>query len=306
MSLTLHPTQTDPGCHAVCVVADYKPNPLYLTEHPQPVSQTPLFCCNDERKARRRVTYASTNLKKNYFTTMQEYRQNRCQTFDQRAFNFQTSGPSGPTSGPAGSPTALGDLYVANCQPTGLIAQASVQASVSAFVSLVEGQVPGLSPAVLATLAAAPTPQAALQAIPLLPVPLPTQQAIGAVYNLYYGNPYTNPYLNDSGVAPTNLATACARVVYKPNNYQFAKQGAVSSSTLMLKRNVTTIETNLAGYNRDMLRGTQLGLQNSLTANGQPAIPFLYKNKIQGCNAEVQRRFQNHRSCDNTGGVAPL
>ena len=107
-------------------------------------------------------------------------------------------------------------------------------------------------------------------------------------------------------MAPTNLATACARVVYKPSNYQFAKQGAVSSSTLLLKRNVTTIETNLAGYNRDMLRGTQLGLQNSLTANGQPAIPFLYKNKIQGCNAQVQRRFQNHKSCTTTGGFTPL
>ena len=36
----------------------------------------------------------------------------------------------------------------------------------------------------------------------------------------------------------------CSQVYYKPNNPQFANQGAVSSSTRILKLNVDTISTN--------------------------------------------------------------
>ena len=43
----------------------------------------------DEKKALKRVRPASTNLKKNYYTTHKQYMQNRCQTYEQRVFNFQ-------------------------------------------------------------------------------------------------------------------------------------------------------------------------------------------------------------------------
>lgn len=78
-------------CQGVGMVSSYYPNKNYLTDNPEPVTQTPRFCCNEERKAKRRVIYASTNLKQNYYTTLEQYRQNRCQTYEQRAFNFVTS-----------------------------------------------------------------------------------------------------------------------------------------------------------------------------------------------------------------------
>ena len=51
-------------CSGTGIVADYKPSTTYLTENPEPKTQTPGFCCNAERKALQRVIYASTNLKK--------------------------------------------------------------------------------------------------------------------------------------------------------------------------------------------------------------------------------------------------
>jgi hypothetical protein len=76
-------------CKGFGIVSDYYPNKKYLTNNPEPVTQQPTFCCNEERKAKRRVIYATTKLSKRYYTTHQQYMQNRCQTYDQRAFNFQ-------------------------------------------------------------------------------------------------------------------------------------------------------------------------------------------------------------------------
>jgi len=45
-----------------------------------------------------------------------------------------------------------------------------------------------------------------------------------------------------------------------------------------------------------------LGLENSLNSTGQPSIPFIYKNKVQGCNQQIQTHFQNKNSCVNVSG----
>ena len=64
---------------------------------------------------------SSTLLKKNYYTTAYQYLFNRCQTFDQRAFNFYSGtvdpdSDSDPLAKP-GSALALSNIYVANCNP---------------------------------------------------------------------------------------------------------------------------------------------------------------------------------------------
>ena len=43
----------------------------------------------------------------------------------------------------------------------------------------------------------------------------------------------------------------CNTTIYKPSNSQFAQQGGVSSSTLTLKKNVTTIEKNLLDISKN-------------------------------------------------------
>lgn len=112
-------------CNGVGIVASFKPE-TYLTNNPEPSVTTPPLCCNEQRKALRRVLPANTNLPKNYFTTLQQYRQNRCQTYDQRVFNFQTGSDMLSNSGIApellkyskpGDPLSSLNLYVANCYP---------------------------------------------------------------------------------------------------------------------------------------------------------------------------------------------
>lgn len=59
--------------------------------------------------------------------------------------------------------------------------------------------------------------------------------------NSYKSNCNPNVYNKDED--PLNT-TGCQNVVYKPSNYQYAKQGAVSSSDRMLKLNLDTINKN--------------------------------------------------------------
>lgn len=103
-----------PICSSIPVTSNYKPT-TNLTQNPLPRSQTVSLCCNEQRKALKRVRPASTNLSKNYYTTSSSYLQNRCQTYKQRAFNFVSSGSSIATPG---TPQALSNTYVANCYPT--------------------------------------------------------------------------------------------------------------------------------------------------------------------------------------------
>jgi hypothetical protein len=62
----------------------------------------PVYINTPEAKARRRSMYANTNLKPDYFNSLQACREKRCQTFDQRSFNFERN---------------LGEALYANCQP---------------------------------------------------------------------------------------------------------------------------------------------------------------------------------------------
>ena len=102
-------------------------------------TQSTIYKNTPEAKARRRSMYASTNIKTNYFSTLQSCREKRCQTFDQRSFNFERNNDG---------------VFYANCQPN---------------------------------------------------------------------------------------KTGCKEVFYKPNNTQFAQQGAVSASTRLLKLTTDTM-----------------------------------------------------------------
>jgi hypothetical protein len=82
-------------CQGVGLVDDWQPT-TNLTEKPEPKTQTQQFCCNQERNAIDRVLPTSSNITKNanlpitYYTTLQQYRNNRCQTYDQKVFDFQS------------------------------------------------------------------------------------------------------------------------------------------------------------------------------------------------------------------------
>jgi hypothetical protein len=247
------------------------PNIPYLTENPEPVTTSPTFCCNEERKARRRVLPASTNLKQNYYTTHIQYLENRCKTYEQRAFNFVR--PAIPLSDPEakpGSPAAENNTYVANCQPNGEIYTASEAALVAEILIILQNE------GIIASNDAAKLIYRQITTFKTLVtfiqnLPEPNKESAIIVYDAFVLNPYTGVPIT----GPTD-PLGCKLVVYKPNNYQFAQQGAVSSSTLNLKLNVTTIEKNLAHLPKNII----------------------LKNKAPACQAgNYIGTFQNPRMC---------
>lgn len=87
-------------CIGATIEMNLAPNPS-LTETPQEFSQTSIFCCNAQKNAYKRVLPTSSNLKDSsvnaniqstYYSTLNQYRDNRCQTYPQRAFNFFPQG----------------------------------------------------------------------------------------------------------------------------------------------------------------------------------------------------------------------
>lgn len=93
------------NCKGLKIIDNYKPQPTYLTENPEPlITETKALCCNPEKNALKGVIYASQNCQDaNYYTNSSQYLQNKCMTYDQKAFCFVKR--LTPTS------------YLTNCQP---------------------------------------------------------------------------------------------------------------------------------------------------------------------------------------------
>jgi hypothetical protein len=303
-------------CEGVGIIANYYPNKTYLTENPEPNTTNPVLCCNEEYKAKRRAIYASTNLKKNYYTTTKQYLQNRCKTYDQKAFNFlsqktNTAGPYGDNNPyyavtqvgpPAGSPLTqtaeflTSSSYFANCQPGSQIYDATQVALIGQMLSIM------VNAGFLNQ-----TDVTAFNATGINSIEgfynwlngLPANQKTQAiqVFNDFIRNPYWGMPLS----GPSNPA-GCQLTVYKPNNYQYAKQGAVSSSTRNLKLNVDTISTNAASINNYNNTGNLVSA-NQLYAGDNPNLINLQKNKAPGCNTpwplnfSQSGPFQNKKFC---------
>ena len=297
------------ACKGICIVSTK--TPTNVTENPVPYTQTTTWCCNAEKKARRRSMYASTNLKKNYYTTLQQYRENRCRTFEQRSFNFQSNKPveaiqdygayyyypynpysmyykdSDVRFAKPGGPLSVFNTYFANCQPNGEIYDATENALVARLLYtllthdiITQEQYNGFSLSGNVT----------LQQLYDYFTTLPEENRLAALnaYLLFVSNPYYGVPVS----GPSNPA-GCKIVVYKPSNPQFAVQGAVSSSTRLLKLTVDTISTNAAMYNKKA--ADNLLNVNDITNGSNPADPFIYKNKSTACNYKQQSL--NSKSC---------
>ena len=300
-------------CEGIGIVASYKPNLTYLEENPEPNTQTPVWCCNDEKKARRRVIYANTFLPTNYYTTHSQYLQNRCKTYKQKAFNFlsyQTNvnngiyknnpyyfSVNGNNEATPGSPASLANTYLANCQPNAQIYDATENALIGQMLSImVNSNILTQTEANNFNTLGINSIQGFWGWINGLPEnqKVPAQQ----VFTDFISNPYWGMPLS----GPSNPA-GCQLVVYKPNNYQYAKQGSVSSSTRILKLNVDTISTNAASIQNYNNTGQLLVNANQLYAGESNNGSNLLKNKVPSCNAQWPLKFyqsgqyQNKKFC---------
>jgi hypothetical protein len=285
-----------------------------LTEKPQANVTNPLLCCNQQRKARQRVLGANTNVKKNYYQTTGMYLYNRCQTFQQRQFNF-IRGPIDQgildlflkypfvtakilEYSKPGDPLSIANYYVAQCNPNFTVETAVEIAFINALSkSLLEaGYISDV-----AYLSLIGQGHLSVQIfIATLQNILTTEQykiVIEYMYQLA-----ADPY-NGSVISGPGLTKGCSQVYYKPNNPQFAQQGGVSSSTRILKLNVDTISTAAAGVRR--LKGA-----NYVSVGDTPNVPFIYKFKTPACQASTysgnpfffQGQSQNKNICSkNTG-----
>lgn len=298
-------------CEGVGIVASYKPNNFNLLENPEPNTTNPILCCNQEKNAKQRVIYASTNLKKNYYTTTKQYLQNRCKTYDQKSFNFLSyrTNETGPydnnnpyyysvdgNNGPKpGGPLALTNTYLANCQLNTQLYEGTELAFIYRMLDIL------LNENIINQSQFQQFQSTTINSIQgffdwIQGLPEPNRKSANVVFEVFINNPYYGMPPN----GPTN-PTGCQLTVYKPNNYQFAKQGAVSSSTRNLKLNVDTISTNAASIQNYNNTGQQLVTANELYAGNNNNN--LFKNKAPNCNTpwpinfSQSGRFENKKYC---------
>ena len=311
---TMNPTidQDCRTCKGVGIVSDWYPI-NNLTEKPERNVMNHQLCCNQQRNAIRRVLPASTLVKKDYFQTTQMYLYNRCQTFNQRSFNFW-NGNIDPNileiiktypfvssriieySKP-GDPLSNLNLYVAQCNPNMLI-------KAGGELIFIEAMMKNMLDAGYITEAQYNTIKTA---------PMETIREFLDTIRNYVNEAQFNElvkYLSFMSLnqltdlfAPGAKRRGCSRVYYKPNNPQFAQQGGVSSSTRMLKLNVDTISTAAATMRR--LRGANAA--TSLMNGSLPNTPYIYKDKTPPCNPSTytgnpfffQGQRQNKLVCNN-------
>ncbi len=274
------------NCQGVSIVSSWYPI-NNLTEKPQANVTNPLLCCNQQRKAMQRVLPTSTLVKKDYFQTTYMYLYNRCQTFEQRQFNFVTGEVDQNVLNiikqypfvsakiieyaKPGSPLSLVNLYVAQCNPNLTINQGVEIGFITAVANAMIQN--GLMTQPQYDLLVQLNPGSIEEFINFLKTRLSSPQESEAALKYLY-EIGSNPY-NGSLLAGPSNPRGCKRVYYKPNNPQFAQQGGVSSSTRILKLNVDTISTNAANIRRTKGANAVLSL-----TNGNPVdTPFVYKFK---------------------------
>uniref|UniRef100_A0A6C0KQR6 Uncharacterized protein n=1 Tax=viral metagenome TaxID=1070528 RepID=A0A6C0KQR6_9ZZZZ len=298
-------------CNGVGLVSNWSPI-KNLTEKPEPNVTNPILCCNQQRKAIARVLPTNTNIKKNYYQTNYMYLYNRCQTFQQRQFNFV----QGPINyeiiklfltypfvtarileyTKPGDPLSISNFYVAQCNPNFII-QSSVEIGFISYLlkSLLNANF--INKDEYNFLISANSTNV-LQFFDQLKLFLDKEKYKLIIEYLY--QLAADPY-NGSPLSGPSNPKGCAQVIYKPNNPQFAKQGGVSSSTRILKLNVDTISTAAA-------RQKTLGRTNINTAYAQSNNnSFIYKDKVPICQAQTftgnpfffQGQHQNKLICRN-------
>jgi hypothetical protein len=287
---TLQINQDCSTCQGVGIVDTYYPNKDYLTENPETNTENKILCCNQEKFALKRVIYANTNLPKNYYTTHKQYLQNRCKTYQQKVFNFETYNPvnaaeiaasTNPTVTAAlikaskpGDPLSINNTYFANCQPNAEIVTASEINLVYAVLDILLNQ-NAITKTQYDSFIAKKVYKLTALFTYLQTLPKNTSELALSIFTLFINNPYYGVPLS----GPNN-PIGCKLTVYKPNNPQYAQQGAVDSSTRILKLNVTTIEKNAASYYK-----TSLGKNKSAQSCEKPPLNFF------------PTTYQNNKAC---------
>jgi hypothetical protein len=266
----------------IAMVKDIYPNVNYY-ENPPVIMQNgdkPIFvkskgdfCCSAPKNALR-LLRTSTNLKQNYYTTTYQYLQNRCQTYDQRIFNFAVPGDIVAKPYDVNSV----DYYVANCIPNFIIREGLELELIDVISRKLIGQEPTFKDIILK-----------INKHDLRIFLKELYTAIDEMTNKEEIFVYVNEIIDISYQYIQNFTGTnknCGKVIYKPNNAQFATQGAVTASTYILKKDVVTLESS----KQDQMIKTKssvntCNLKNAKSCGNRPSsfaclYPFLYDRKL--------------------------
>lgn len=199
---------------------NYKPNKFYITNNPVPQVCSQNLCCNQEKFALNRVKTIAARMKPNYYSNTKQYLHARCNTFEQKTYNY-SAGYKDPYTNT--------EVYFANCQPnSGNTTEQNIVFNIlQIFVQL--EIIPSIPREIIT--------MAQLQSY-MNTLPSPNNEY---ALNVYFW------YMNDSYVGfPSNgpSINVCKNVIYKPSNKQFSNQGAVPASQYSLYLNYNTISTS--------------------------------------------------------------
>ena len=280
-------------CDGVGLISSWMPI-NDLTENPEPITENKLLCCNAQRKAITRVLPTSSKLTDNYYSNIGQYLYNRCQTYDQRAFNFITSVANkkiydnlltgvpilqGLTTNVESA--AYKNMYVANCNP-------SVNVSNDMELSIIDRTASILFSKLIITkqeyiLYVSEKIKSVQDFILFLNSNISLKNKANALDMTYNILNHSNININNIVSNANSTNNGCKIVAYKPNNPQFGQEGSVKSSTQILKLNASTISANILNTQRTFGAGALC--HGIINVGGQPDTPFIYKGKMQACVA---------------------
>jgi hypothetical protein len=241
-------------------ISNYKPVSS-LTDKPNSIDINGALCCNAEKNALRLNRSGSHKIKKTYYQTSNAYLYNRCQTYQQRIFNFVNgvidkdlhqlilSNPNISykmlMEANAGEPLALNNLYVAQCNPNYIIeTSAEIQFIISLSKWLMQLELITVQQyeAIVVNNGQGLLYTSVKQLVNYLKSIMNQPNYNRLVEYLTMVDKQNNNNYNDPSINMfTGTNRECGRVYYKPNNPQFAQEGGVDCSTRTLKLQVDTI-----------------------------------------------------------------
>lgn len=238
--------------------------PNDLTFNPEPATQSQSLCCNAQRKSHQMVLPTSTNLKDNYYVSSSQYLRNRCQTYDQKAFNFVSSNFS--------QAALKRNAYVTDCNSNIMINNNSMLSMMDrlAKVLLQKGII---------------TQEEYSQYIDDRITDLNAFIAfLNTVENREQAVATVKATLSKVGITINSNATnKCKVSIYKPSNQQFATQGSISCSLKTHKLHDTTISSSV--YRETKALGPGSLYRGILNPGNNPDMPFIVQLKtalVQG------------------------
>lgn len=232
--------------------------PNDLTFNPEPVTQTKELCCNAERKSKQMVLPTSTNLKDNYYVSSSQYLRNRCNTYDQKAFNFVSSNFS--------QQALSRNAYISDCNANLMVNNNSTLSIMDRLAKIL------LQKRII-------TQEEYGEYIVLRIVDLDAFIAfLNTVENREQAIAMVKASLSIVGInINANTTNRCKVSIYKPSNEQFAVQGSVPSSAKIHKLHDTTISSSIYRETKTLGQGSLY--RGVLNPGYNPRMPFILQFK---------------------------